>query len=93
MGTQPNGAGVEVMKNYPNIAAAKKYQRKGGLSNLTRAEVRAYGETVLHGIRQLQRRELSHASTYGQPCPCASGTWESDGAKILEHIKRQANAG
>ena len=82
------------MTNYPNIPAAKKYQRKAahGLSELTRAEVRAYGETVLHGIRQLQRRELSKASTYGQLCPCASGTWESDGAKILEHVRR-SNAG
>lgn len=72
---------------YPSIPAAAKFRRDPN------ANMYAYGETVLHAIRQMQRQTLSRASTYVAPCPCASGTWESDGHKILEAIRKQHRTG
>jgi hypothetical protein len=56
----------------------------------TPENIRAYGDAVCEAMRELQRRELL-AQTRGaiDTCPCASGTWHSDGAAILKAVRQQ----
>lgn len=69
-------------KSYPHLTGLDRYRRDPD------ADRRAYGAAVLSAIRALQARELARELPT-HPCPCASGTWESDGAKILAAVRAQ----
>lgn len=80
--------------DYPRElgAAVAKFRAKarGGLSDLSREERRAYGAAVEKAILAKQKAEFMRASVEpGHRCPCASGTWHSDGAAIHEAVRRQ----
>lgn len=68
---------------YPALPTVAKWRRK---PDLTPEQRREYGEAVHRAIRALQRSALMRtiAST---GCPCASGTFKSDGREILAHVK------
>lgn len=67
---------------YPALPGLDKYRRDAD------PDRRAYGQAVLAAVRALQRRELAR-ETPSHRCPCASGTWESDGHAILAAVRRQ----
>jgi len=67
---------------YPTLAGLDRYRRAPD------ADRRAYGQAVLAAIRALQARELARELP-SHPCPCASGTWESDGHAILRAVRAQ----
>lgn len=69
-------------KSYPALSGLDRYRRDPN------ADRHAYGAAVLSAIRALQARELARELPT-HPCPCASGTWESDGAKILAAVRAQ----
>jgi hypothetical protein len=56
----------------------------------------AHGAYVLSKIAALQLASLDsyckRGSAASAPCPCTSGSWESDGLKILAAVKRQHRA-
>lgn len=76
--------------NYPALAASAKWRRR---QNLTDADRATYGREVLAQIRTLQARELARAAPPQSAAKCASGTWESDGAKILAAHRRAIGGG
>jgi hypothetical protein len=57
--------------------------RAGGVANMSAEERRAYGRAVLDAINGLHKPKAKP-----QPCPCASGTWHSDGRTILDAVRR-----
>jgi hypothetical protein len=67
---------------YPKLAGLDRYRRDPNVDR------HAYGQAVLSAIRALQARELARELP-SHPCPCASGTWESDGRKILAAVRQQ----
>lgn len=69
-------------KSYPHLTGLDRYRRDPD------ADRRAYGAAVLSAIRALQARELARELPT-HPCPCASGTWESDGQAILRAVRAQ----
>ena len=69
-------------KPYPHLAGLDRYRRDPD------PDRRAYGQAVLSAIRALQARELARELPT-HPCPCASGTWESDGQAILRAVRAQ----
>lgn len=71
---------------YPHLAGLDRYRRNPD------ADRRAYGAAVLSAIRALQARELARELP-SHPCPCASGVWDSDGAKILAAVRAQNRRG
>lgn len=73
-------------KSYPKLAGLDRYRRDPD------ADRHAYGAAVLSAIRALQARELARELPTHR-CPCASGTWESDGAKILAAVRQQNRRG
>jgi hypothetical protein len=71
---------------YPHLAGLDRYRRDPA------ADRHAYGQAVLAAIRALQRRELARELARElptHPCPCASGTWASDGQEILRAVRAQ----
>jgi hypothetical protein len=69
-------------KVYPKLAGLDRYRRAPD------PDRRAYGQAVLSAIRALQARELARKlPSHG--CPCASGTWASDGQEILRAVRQQ----
>jgi hypothetical protein len=73
-------------KPYPHFAGLDRYRRNPA------ADRHAYGQAVLSAIRALQARELARELPT-HPCPCASGTWESDGHAILRAVRAQNRRG
>jgi hypothetical protein len=69
-------------KPYPHLTGLDRYRRDPD------ADRHAYGQAVLAAIRALQRRELARELP-SHPCPCASGTWASDGQEILRAVRAQ----
>jgi hypothetical protein len=67
---------------YPALPGLDKYRRA------TDPDRHAYGQAVMAAVRALQRRELAREAP-PHPCPCASGTWESDGQAILAAVRQQ----
>jgi hypothetical protein len=66
----------------PAIPVLDKYRRAAD------PDRQAYGRAVMAAVRALQRRELAREAP-PHPCPCASGTWESDGQTILAAVRQQ----
>ena len=65
-------------------AALSKWRKTAQERDLTLEEKRAYGRAVLEAVGRANRpapRATNH------PCPCASGSWESDGLKILAAVR------
>jgi hypothetical protein len=56
---------------------------------------KVYGMAVLAKFKALQAAELESYCLKGRaaksPCPCASGTWESDGYAILKAVLKQSS--
>jgi len=73
-------------KSYLALPGLDRYRRDPN------ADRRAYGAVVLSAIRALQARELARELP-SHPCPCASGTWESDGQAILRAVRAQNRRG
>jgi phosphoserine phosphatase len=75
-------------------ATLKKFRGKArhGLSALSWAEVQAYGEAVEKAVLAAQRAHLRTASEAGHRCPCASGTWHSEGEDIAKAVRAQQRA-
>jgi hypothetical protein len=67
---------------YPHLAGLDRYRRDPN------PDRHAYGQAVLSAVRALQRRELTRVLP-SHPCPCASGTWASDGQEILRAVRAQ----
>ena len=72
----------ENQKSYPTLAGLDRYRRAPD------PDRRAYGQAVLSAVRALQARELARVLPT-HPCPCASGTWASDGQEILRAVRAQ----
>jgi hypothetical protein len=72
----------ENQKPYPALTGLDRYRRAPD------PDRRVYGQAVLSAIRALQARELARALP-SHPCPCASGTWASDGQEILRAVRAQ----
>jgi hypothetical protein len=68
--------------DYPHLSGLDKYRRAAD------PDRQAYGRAVMAAVRALQRRELAREAP-PHPCPCASGTWESDGQAILAAVRQQ----
>ena len=73
-------------KSYPHLAGLDRYRRDPD------ADRRAYGQAVMAAIRALQARELARELPTHR-CPCASGTWASDGQEILRAVRSQNRRG
>jgi hypothetical protein len=71
--------------DYPALTGLDKYRRAAN------PDRQAYGRAVMAAVRALQRRELAR-ETPSHACPCASGSWESDGHAILAAVRRQNRA-
>ena len=69
-------------KPYPHLAGLDRYRRAPD------PDRHAYGQAVMGAIRALQTRELARELP-SHPCPCASGTWASDGQEILRAVRAQ----
>lgn len=69
---------------YPALPIAKHRRMKDPDAD----QRRVHGEAVCEAIRALQRRELQRELP-SHKAPCASGTWETHGAKINAAIRRQ----
>ena len=67
---------------YPALTGLDRYRRAPD------PDRRAYGQAVMAAIRALQARELARELP-SHPCPCASGTWASDGQEILRAVRSQ----
>lgn len=65
-----------------NVIKSRALARAGKITG------KEHGEKVLAAIREMQRRELLGPEKR-HPCPCASGTWLSDGDAILREVNRQ----
>lgn len=70
---------------YPELPSVKKYRRAGKITT-------EYGEAVLKAIRTLNTTAATRPLSGPSHCPCASGTWHSDGRKILKAMRDQAAA-
>jgi len=68
--------------DYPHLLGLDKYRCAAD------PDRQAYGRAVMAAVRALQKRELAR-ETPPHPCPCASGTWESDGQAILAAVRQQ----
>ena len=73
-------------KSYPHLAGLDRYRRAPD------PDRRAYGAAVMAAVRALQARELARELP-SHPCPCASGTWASDGHEILRAVRAQNRRG
>jgi hypothetical protein len=70
--------------NYPAaIPGVAKFRRA---ARLEMCNAVAYGEAVLAGIREMQRKELEREIA-PWPARCASGTFHSDGEAILRAVR------
>ena len=74
---------------YPDLPSSKKWRKK---ETLTYSERALYGQQVREDIRKLNDRALLRALEPNRACPCASGSWESDGKKIAAHVRRKIQA-
>lgn len=78
---------------YPALPGAAKYRRlaskAGSVAEMDAADREAYGQSVLTGVLELQQRECARVISTNYPCPCASGTYHSDGEKILAAVRSQ----
>lgn len=81
---------------YYDLAGAglDKHRRaaRNGLAELSAADRRAYAEAVEKVVLAKQRSSLLGAGTPVSRCPCASGTWLSDGAEISAAVRAQHRA-
>ena len=72
---------------YPSLTGMNKYRNGPSLSERSIEDVREYGRAVHAKVNRMN--ELQGKKAPPIKCPCAGGTWESDGAKILEAVRRQ----
>ena len=87
-----NTAIAEFGPFYPNIPSCNKYRKYQTLADMPLGEVYAYGNQVLKSIRSLNRSALQAKEFKPGSCPCPSGTWYSDGKKIVEAVRRRHRA-
>lgn len=69
----------------------RQAMKAGSVIKMDLPQRRAYAEAVEKAILAKQRSELQRELP-GHACPCASGTWHSDGRKISEAVRRQHTA-
>lgn len=69
---------------YPDLGAKVAKLRK---APRTAANTALLGDAICEAVRARQRSALMKVLT-PISCPCASGTWHSDGAKILAAVNR-----
>lgn len=74
--------------NYPALPSCAKFRR---VQNPTDAQNIEHGREVMRAIRALQASALAR-ETPEHKSPCASGTWEGDGKKILAKVRAQIRA-
>lgn len=77
-------------KLYPTLAGVKKFKDrvKGPIHKADPDAVYAYGRAVLDAIGALQAAELRRETPTFRS-NCASGTWHSDGKKILAALRQR----
>lgn len=79
--------------NYPALPQLAHHRRiakqAGAVAAMSKDQQDAYGLAVLESILTMQRAELNRTLTPSHRCPCASGTWETDGNKILKAVRQQ----
>ena len=77
---------------YPALPTVDKHRRKaraaGSVAAMAPEDRRAYGQAVLSALAA-----LSAPKAPAHHCPCASGTWHSDGKAILKAVRSQQRSG
>jgi hypothetical protein len=82
--------------DYPKLPGVTRHRAKanaaGSIAAMSKEDRRTYGLAVLAQINALNKAKIAMA-TQSHKCPCASGTWLSDGNAILAAIRRQHRGG
>ena len=82
---------MEYGPTYPKLDGLAKHRNKatqaGGVAAMAPEARRAYGLAVLSALAALNKPKTPPHS-----CPCASGTWHSDGKAILKAVNQQIAA-
>ena len=71
---------------YPKFGATVAKLRK---LPRTPENIKKHFDALMSQLATMNRRAVMSDATATSPCPCASGTWHSDGDKILAAISDQ----